>query len=690
MTASPTTSLHLAFDPLVDPLILIAAGVILALAAVISLRRAGLTALWRLAAGMMLIALLANPSLVEEKRQRTPDIALVVVDRSPSQMIGDRSAMTDKALAYLKDHLGQRPDLELRVQESEGGTTQPVTQTELFRTVETALADVPKSRRAGVIFISDGRIADVPAALPGDHEPVHLLLTGKKDEHDLQIRLLKVPTYGLTGQSLSVKFRIEDEGAQRGRSVEVTLRAPDGKIRRDIVATGKDTEWTLPVPFPGQNVFEMQIPADKSELTAVNNRAVFSVNGVRDRLKVLLVSGEPHAGGRTWRDLFKADSGVDLIHFTILRSPQERDMTPQRELSLIAFPIRQLFEVKLKDFDLIVLDRFHLNNILPDYYFQNIRTYVEQGGALLEVSGPTFGTEESLYHTAMGAIFPTRPAGTVVQGPFRPLPTELGKIHPVTQTIARNPDWGSWLQYVPVSLVKGDILMTAGSNGAPLLILDHVGKGRIAQLASDQIWLWSRGYEGGGPTEELLRRIVHWLMKEPELEEDALDVASGGDTLTVMRRKLKDSETSVTMTAPDGRTQDLPLSPGENGWLTATLKAKAQGIYEFASGNHRRLVSYGDTSSPEMRDLIASDTALRPLIAASKGASIRLEGTPEPDIRFLPPQRDYGGKSWLGLRQNNSFVVTGTEQTRLLPPWLALLLSAGLIILAWWREGRRQ
>lgn len=689
MTQSTSfTSLHLITDPLIDGQLLLVAGAVVIILSALMLWQNGWRAVWRVAAAIVLFAVLANPAIVTEKREHTPDVALVIVDRSPSQMLAGRPAMTDAALGWIRQQLERRPGIELRVRETQGSTTTPVTETALFDTYESGFADVPANRRAGTIILSDGRITDIPASVGKGHEPVHLLMTGKKDDHDLQIRLLKAPTYGLTGQTLQLTFRIDNPGGPYGQNIDVTLRSPDGTTRTSTIAANMKQTWEIPVPYPGQNVYEMTIPEDKGELTTLNNRAVFSVTGVRDRLKVLLVSGEPHAGGRTWRDLFKADSGVDLVHFTILRSPLERDVVPQRELSLIAFPIRELFEIKLKEFDLIVLDRFHLNKLLPDLYFQNIRNYVEEGGALLEVSGPTFGTDESLYNTALGTIFPTKPNGLVIEGPFKPLVTAIGKIHPVTQTIASNPVWGAWLQFVPVSVIQGDVLMTA-TGGNPLLIVNRVGKGRIAQLASDQIWLWSRGYDGGGPTEELLRRIVHWLMKEPELEEDALDARADGQTLTVRRRQLKEEVEPVTMTKPDGSIEKIKLAPREDGWLSANITATDQGIYEFSSGTHRRMVSYGDTNSPELRDLIASAEPMTALIKQTKGASIRLEDTPQPEIRLREPDRDYGGRSWLGLRQNNSTVVTGTEQNPVLPPALGLLAAFLMIVLGWWAEGRR-
>lgn len=682
------SNLRLTVDPLLDPAFLAAASFIMFVLGVALLWQNGRKAFWRILAGLLLILVMLNPSLVKELYEKTPDVALVVVDRSPSQSIGDRPAMTDQALAYVKKKLEGRADLELRVQESEGGSTQPVTETRLFETIDKAMADVPASRRAGTIVISDGRIADVPAALSPEHEPVHLLLTGHKQDTDMQIHLLKAPAYGLTGKTLPFTFRIDTAGlGNAGRDVEVTLRLPDGSERSLSVPVNEDQTWDIPVLYPGQNVFEMTIPDAGKELTLLNNRAVFSVTGVRDRLRVLLVTGTPHPGERTWRDLFKSDSGVDLIHFTILRTPMVRDATPQDELSLIAFPIRELFEIKLKEFDLVVLDRFQPNGLMAPFYFENLRNYVDQGGALLEISGPSYGTEDSLYNTSLGGIYPARPNGTVIQGAFKPELTKLGQIHPVTQTIAANPIWGAWLQFMPVTLVQGDVLMTA-TGGQPLLILSHSGKGRIAQMASDQIWLWSRGYQGGGPTQELLRRIAHWLMKEPELEEDALDVAADAGRITVKRRKLDETDTPVTLKKPDGSEEELKMEPDAQGWLTSGLTAKEQGIYEFSSGSHRRIISYGDVNSPELRELIATRDLMKPVIEASKSGAINLEDTPEPEIRSLGTGRDYGGRKWIALRQNNSVIVTGTEQSPLLPPLLALLVAFGIVALAWWQEGR--
>ena len=229
------------------------------------------------------------------------------------------------------------------------------------------------------------------------------------------------------------------------------------------------------------------------------------VNGVRDRLRVLLVSGEPHAGERVWRNLLKSDPSVDLVHFTILRPPEKQDDTPIRELSLIAFPIRELFDTKLDDFDLIIFDRYSRRGVIPDAYLDNVVRYVRNGGALLDAAGPNFGTPMSLARTPLGTILPAEPTGEVYDEGFKPALTDLGRRHPVTEGLPGagprdgEASWGRWFRQVDTRVRHGGVVLMTGDRGDPLLVLDRVGKGRVAQLMSDEMWFWARGFEGGGP-----------------------------------------------------------------------------------------------------------------------------------------------------------------------------------------------
>ena len=311
-----------------------------------------------------------------------------------------------------------------------------------------------------------------------------------------------------------------------------------------ILPIGEETELRIDISHGGANVVDIRLPPRPGELTTRNNRVIAAVTGVRDRLRVLLVSGEPHPGGRTWRDLLKSDPTVDLIHFTILRPPATQDGTPVSELSLIAFPTRELFLEKIDSFDLIVFDRYRWRGVLAAAYLANIARYVREGGAVLVASGPAFAGAQSLSRTPLREILPARPTLEVFEEPFLPRVSELGQRHPVTagleQAAGLGPDgprWGRWLRQIDIVPTSGHVVMT-GIEARPLLILDRVGEGRVALIASDHAWLWSRGYEGGGPQADLLRRLAHWLMREPELEEEAVFAHVEGRRVLVERRTL--------------------------------------------------------------------------------------------------------------------------------------------------------
>jgi hypothetical protein len=422
----------------------------------------------------------------------------------------------------------------------------------------------------------------------------------------------------------------------------------------------------------------------------VNNSAVAVINGVRDRLRVLLVSGEPHAGERTWRNILKSDPAVDLVHFTILRPPEKQDGTPINELSLIAFPIRELFEVKLKEFDLIIFDRYRRRGVLPRAYFENIAHYVEDGGALLDAAGVSMGGPLGLYQSPLGDVLPGEPTGEVIEKGYRPAVTAIGLRHPVTADLpggGEKPTWGRWFRLVRATVKTGNTVMS-GPDNEPLLILNRYGKGRVAQLLSDQIWLWSRGYEGGGPQAELLRRVAHWLMKEPELEEEDLRSIVIDGRLEITRRSLGENPKTVEVTTPSGTKATVPLTDAGNGKATGAMAAPESGLYRVSDGAHRAFAASGDLNPIELTDLRSTGDRLRPIVEATNGGIDRLASDGLPDIRRVKPGRDAAGRGWIGLRANEDYVVAGVDQAPLLPAMVILLLGLGATMLAWRREGR--
>ncbi|TDH58179.1 hypothetical protein E2C06_33935 [Dankookia rubra] len=698
-------------SPVIPPWLLAALGAVAVLALV--------PALWRRARGAPLRALvfalillaLANPRLVEETRETRPDIALVVIDRSDSARIGNRAAQVEAARTALEARLGRLPELEVRTVEVLEGGNQG---TRLFAAMEQALAEIPRARLAGVIALTDGQVHDVPAASPIE-APFHALLPGRPGEVDRRLRVIEAPGFGIVGRSVELRVAIDDLGVPNGGAAgsagsgaaRLSIRRDGSPPRIESVPVGREHRIEVPVERGGPTVVELAAEARPGEVSELNNRAVVTVTGVRDRLRVLLVSGEPHAGERTWRRLLKADPGVDLVHFTILRPPEKDDLTPLNELALIAFPVRELFQVKLREFDLVVFDRFANRGILPPAYLRNIADYVRGGGALLMSVGPEFAGPVSLAATPLGAVLPARPAvgagqgaglSGAAEGAFKPMVTTLGARHPVTEGLTgANPDeqheatWGRWYRSMRADQRSGTAVMEA-AGGAPLLVLDRVGDGRVALLLSDHIWLWSRGHDGGGPQAELLRRAAHWLMREPELEEEDLTARIEAGRLQVQRRSVEAATPpEVTVTAPDGSTRRAALQPGPGGRATAELPADLPGVWQVSDGRRNAFVAAAAANPPEVADLRADPGRLAPILAATGGAARWLGAAAEPalpELRRIGPGRDAQGGGWIGLRRNGDHTVTGIAAMPLLPAWLALPLVLGLAVLAWRREGR--
>ncbi|HYM73906.1 MAG TPA: hypothetical protein VET89_13065 [Stellaceae bacterium] len=657
---------------------------------------------WRGAAIAVLLAILVNPAVVEEKRTPQRDIAVIILDDSPSQQIGDRTAASEKALETLTQHLAKERDLDVRVVRA--GKPQPGAGddgTRLFAALNHALSDVPRQRLAGVAMITDGEVHDVPA---GDAKavaqqlgaPLHVLLSGRPDESDRRLVVKEAPSFGLVGKEAPLTVRVEDlpqaEGAPQTQA-KLGWRKDGGVLRQQMVTVGKDVKLSIPIDHGGPNVIELEVDPGPHELTLVNNRAAIVVNGVRDRLKVLLVSGEPHAGERVWRNILKSDPSVDLVHFTILRPPEKQDGTPIRELSLIAFPIRELFDVKLDEFDLIIFDRYSRRGVIPQAYIENVVRYVRKGGAFLEATGPSFGTPMSLFRTPLGEILPTEPTGNVEEEGFKPELSDLGWRHPVTEELpgagerGGTPSWGRWFRQVDARVHHGTTLMT-GDHGEPLLVLDRAGEGRVAQLLSDQMWLWARGFEGGGPQAELLRRLAYWLMKEPDLEENDLRAAIEGDKLVVTRQSLEPDDKAVTITAPDGSTSQLKLTPAHGGRSTGSVAVDQMGLYRVTDGTRTALAAAGPLNPVEFADVRTTADKLGPVAAASGGGVNWIGDGSFPDIRRVAAGRASAGHGWIGFRENGDYVVAGFSETPLLPGLAALLLAVGTLIAAWRREGR--
>ena len=682
--------MNIEFAPLIPwPLLIAFAGVAFAMIAYIFIkfRRA---AVLRLATATLVFASLSNPTIRQEERQPLNDIAVLIIDQTQSQALAGRTAQTEKAMSDIKLRIGQLPNTELRVVTVNSGLATEGGGTKLFAALARTVADIPKDRYAGAIMITDGQVHDIPQNLGSVPAPLHSLITGSKAESDRRIVIDRSPRFGIVGQDQSLQFHVEESDRSLA-NVQVTIKVAGEEPRVVNATPGEVNDVQIPIQHAGQNVVELSAALRAGELSTQNNRTVAVIEGIRDRLRVLLVSGQPHPGERTWRNLLKADTSVDLVHFTILRPPEKQDGTPTKELSLIAFPTRELFIDKLNQFDLVIFDRYRRQAILPDTYIANIAEYVRSGGALLVASGPDYAEEDGLYSTPLADVLPAAPTGAFTEAPFKPTITEQGNRHPVTQNLPQanqgKPTWGRWFRLIDSNVASSAETLMSGPDQKPLLVVSHEGQGRVAQLLSDHGWLWARGYEGGGPQSELLRRIAHWLMKEPDLEEEFLSAKQVGADIVIERRSMADSAKPVTITAPSGKTETKTLSQTSPGLFTAKIAAGEAGLYTLTDGTLQAAAAIGNADAKEATEIRATSEKLAALASATGGALLWLEdGLPR--IAKSTPAQIMAGSAWLNLRDNNIYRVTAVKEI----PLFSTLLSLVLLLIAasamWLREGR--
>ncbi|MEP0069394.1 hypothetical protein [Pyruvatibacter sp.] len=688
---------QISFSPLISNGLLTVAIVLAVALIAVSLWRRGAGAWWRIIAYAALVIALLNPAALREDREPVTDVAVLVVDRSQSNTLKDRTSLTDATADALRTSLEAETGLDVRevdvtdalsmTQTSDSGGTQ------LFSAIESAIGDVPPERVAGIIAVTDGQIHDLaPRALATTGAPFHALLTGSPDEADRILTIEDAPRFAIVGESITLKLRVDDRGSKTGPAPADIILHVDGKPLPPVtVTTGITQEIEIELEHGGENVIEIEAAAGPSEITLENNRAVAIANGIRDRLRVLLVSGEPHAGERTWRNLLKADPAVDLVHFTILRPPEKQDGTPINELSLIAFPTRELFSVKLQEFDLVIFDRYRRRGVLPVSYLQNVANYVDNGGALLMAAGPDFASPFSIFRTPLAGVLPAAPTGDIISEGYYPQVTDIGQRHPVTSGLPgadqSPPNWGRWFRLIDAEQATGNTLME-GPGEKPLMVLDRVGEGRVAQLLSDHAWLWTRGYEGGGPQAEMLRRLAHWLMKEPDLEEEKLQARAQGNTLTIARQTMGEDVPPVTVTKPDGTTEEVRPAEEGPGLFTARMEIDQMGLYRLDDGTQTAITAAGPLNPKEFADVRVTDTQVAELVAETKGSTRYLADTDIPTIRRIRPGRNASGSDWIGLNANSEYAVRAVSEHTLIRPEFALLIALGAFMLAWRREGR--
>ncbi|MET3589798.1 hypothetical protein ABID23_000885 [Bartonella silvatica] len=690
------------FQPFLPLSWIILLGGVSVLFVIIGLLKQRQGSLLRLLTLSSLILALLNPMIIKEQREPLKSTVGIVIDRSQSQTFGTRTNDSDKARGQLTKALAHYPQFEPRfIEAGRLSDNRYAPSTNLFHALTQAISDVPSSRYAGTIFITDGQVHDIPRLSDLQNKaPINALITGRSDEFDRQIKIISPPRFALINQPQTLSILVEDKGKFQGllpRRADITVSVNGQDVGHYSVTPGIIFKTAISLPHAEKNIIQVATDAHKGELSLENNRAITTIEGIRENLRVLLISGAPYNGERTWRDLLKGDSNIDLVHFTILRPPNKADHTPLSQLSLVVFPTRKLFVEEINNFDLIILDGYQHSSVFPLIYYDYIAQYVQKGGALLMVTGPEFTQQNSLARTPLISVLPALPTGAILQKPFRPQLTKEGERHPVTRDLETPAypasQWGQWLRQISIQNIHKGIALMKGADNQPLLILSHVEKGRVGMLLSDESWLWARGFEGGGPYAALYRRISHWLMKEPELEEEKLSATSDHHRLIIQRQTLKDQPEPAEITFPSGKKENITLTKEKEGIFTATLHTNETGIFTIKNGDLTTLSSVGIVDNLELFDLISTEEKLAPIIKKTGGYIGRLhkkKGIDLPSIKLIQ------SKASPPLSPAYSIVLKEATETRLIDTFYFSIFSGLIALLAcllllnsmWYRESR--
>ena len=480
-----------------------------------------------------------------------------------------------------------------------------------------ALAEVAEREpeAAGVVVVSDGIVnpADALDRFEGHPRPVFAVGVGQTDGFkDLRIARLRAPELAFRGRAIAIDFVIQAYGLA---GAEVPLYFNLGRnlisthpitIDRDVYENRVTLNYT-PREL-GVHGFTLTLPAQGGESIAGNNRKAFRMEVRRDKLRVLTLSGSPSWNYRFLRFALKQDPFLELVSFVFLRTPNDVVDVRQNELSLIPFPIDEIFIEELKNFDVLILDDFSHRSYFNPVYFENIRDFVRDGGGLAMLGGSRAFDRGGYHETALNPVLPVKLDG---HGAFRTeiaaraSLTEAGKAHPLTRVFADpSANEEAWRALPPlttlneVAQTNGEVLLTAEVRGrrAPLLTVGRYHQGRSLAFASDDLWRWNFDAVGRNQNPQihlkLIRNGVRWLAREPAFAQVQVLAVGGsrrpGEPLEFHIRVLRDDHGP----ARDPVLQAAVIGPeGERSPLeTAATEQPGEYRAEFTpvvEGSHR-------------------------------------------------------------------------------------------------------
>lgn len=534
--------------------------------------RARRWALWglRLGAGLAALFFLLEPGIRNLQVARMKNRLAVLVDRSASMNFPvepggvTRSAQvaaflegTASSLAALQDRYAVEVygfDPELAPVTAETLTKEPARAgtSDLLSALRSVGAGAQGAKKlGGVLLLSDGAdnvelangaVGRARAALADLGVPVSTFLVGQEALKDLAIERVKVDDFAFVRNSLTVEVEVHGRGFS-GQDVPVVLKQ-EGKVVASKSVRFESSDDVKPIGFTftpdqtGRFVYTVSVPVYPDEAVGDNNTRSFVLKVIRDRVRVLLVVGKPSWDERFLRGLLRQDANVDMVSFYILRTMSDDPgvVSQERELSLIPFPMEEIFDTKLDTFDVVIFQNFGYSDssLSIAQYERNLERYVHNGGALVMIGGDSVLGEGRANMPTLYEALPLEGAGPANVDSFKARLTPEGMRHPVTAMASGGTSTeAAWAELPAIpganltrakpgaTVLMDHPFLTAEGKNAPLVAVWDYGRGRAMVLATDASWYWAfTAHKEGSPSRTYDRfwgNALRWLVRDPDL-----------------------------------------------------------------------------------------------------------------------------------------------------------------------------
>jgi uncharacterized membrane protein len=509
----------------------------------------------RLLALSLILAFALNPCLVtKEEHWISPAIA-VVVDTSQSMgqtAPGENVTRLDEAKAFLRG--GIPPLLEAMKEKFEvsvyglADSLRPLDAGDLdLLKAGGGKGDVKEAletlrwKNAVAVFLSDGNLRWNESGEP-PFPVITVPMGNPKEYRDILIGGVKAPALAFRDREVIIDVTIRSYGYS-GSTVPVLLKDSERLLTAREISIQDDTgEVTVSLSFTpsevGRKNLSIAVPPQVGESIVGNNEINLSIHVIRDKTRILMVSGTPSMNYRFMRTALKDDPSVDLLSFVILRSPSDILNVPTHEQSLIPFPVETLFSKELTNFDLVIFDNFNYPLFLTPDHLESLRAFVKGGGGFALIGGPHVFHEGRDGLSLMADLLPFRfveKESYRRDSPVRVRLSQEGAEHPLmrlSDDLAES-DTDSFLFWQdmppldginPVEAKRSSVVLLESGSGIPwpILILSDYGKGRVLALATDCSWQWDMGMVARGKGNQAYLRLVHrmvrWLTRDPDLD----------------------------------------------------------------------------------------------------------------------------------------------------------------------------